>query len=554
MKPIFYFVSMLFFLFPFCCKADATDLYKVKTDRTGNIYVLGEFSGEVKIGSFVLGDSSNYYYPYYFIAKFTPSGAVLWAETIVGVEDGCVGNCPGYVGLVIDNDNSVIISLSSNDSVKFKGVSYYQPNIIKLDSVGNLLFTKRIRELNMAETDVSIDSKNNIYYASVFDRSISSDSITLITCDSTSHKSFVAKISPSGATKWIREIASPISGYTTSLQECFFITTDSNGNSYVGGTSNNTISLDTNIFTCAGFCPFLAKLDSNGNPVFLKGFTERWIYGTGYSHLADGCISNDQKIIVCGSFRDTVNVGPSNVVVTRANVVTPYLSTTNISNGNELWYQYNQNIDSSWYWSNLYDVSSDSSNNILVIGDMKDRIQFYNGAGLSSLTPSLSNTYFAKFDSAGNFQCYKTDSTRLVAGTAHGSNYYTISLTNGSIYFGVLYDSIEIVKWDIASCSKVWTTIIKQAGVLPPPGNVSTVSNNAKRLSFFPNPSNNGVFFKKTNSTLTYSVEMFSINGQRIDFSDSQYAIDISEQPKGIYLYRVVFGDQTVETGKIVYQ
>src|SRR6516225_8947397 len=99
MKALLY---LSLFLFPFVCKGDTLDSYKIKTDKRGNVYILAAYSGRVTVGPFSFGDSLSYGFVVktgYFIAKFTPNGSVLWADSIIGIETGCMGTCPGYVGL-----------------------------------------------------------------------------------------------------------------------------------------------------------------------------------------------------------------------------------------------------------------------------------------------------------------------------------------------------------------------------------------------------------------------------------------------------------------------
>ncbi len=449
--------------------------------------------------------------------------------------------------------------MASGDNTIYRGTSYYRPNILKLDTGGNVILAKHIGSPYFTETDISVDGRNNIYYASTFSDTVTSDTVSIHSCDSTSFKTFVVKMRPDGTTMWIKEIASSIAGYTISLQECYFITTDTLGNSFVGGMTDNTIAFGSDIFSCAGFYPFLAKLDSNGNPVFLKGYLDSWFGGPGgatHSYLSDACISKAQKLYVGGSFRDTVHVGPSGIVVTNSNVVTPYLGNTDINNGNANWYQYNQLLSTTSLDNRLYSVSADNNDNTFIVGDISDSIYYFNGSGLSTLVTNPSRSYFAKFNPSGNFHCYNTDSARLIAGTAYGSNYYTVGISTSDTYMSnylIRRDAIKIIKWDGANCMPVWKNSIND-DIWIISENVSGQENEKKSCSFIPNPSSNGVFMPKINSNLHYAIEVFDLLGKKIVSVDDHIAVDISFCAKGLYIYKVIFDDKSMISGKILYQ
>lgn len=544
---------------PFVSMAsDFDDWYKVKTDKNGNIYVLGEYTGKVSIDTFIFGDSTRPHGSYnasYFIVKISPTGAILWADSISRVMTNCGGQCPGHVGLAVDNESNILISLWSSDSIIYRGVYYYQPNIIKLGSNGNLIWTKQIRELG-AKTDIGIDSKNNIYYASIFRNAIISDTVSLITCDSPSQKTFVAKISPNGSTKWIKEIASPVAGGASRcIQQCYFLATDSNGNSYVGGLAKGNISLGGSTFNCSGFYPFLAKLDSNGAAGFLKGYFSSWIRGTAHNYLRDGCVSAGQRLYTCGSFRDTVYVSGSNYVVTEPNIITPYVSEVNKLSGDALWYQYNKDIYSPLFWNKAFSVCADSLNNSFLIGNINDNIEFSTGPATSTLTPSLSKTYFAKFDSSGDFQCYQTDTSNLIDGATFGTNYYTVGISDEMTISGINRKSIAIVKWDINSCSQIWRIKFHHVVESPSIDAIESIDQN-RNICLFPNPCTNGILYmKKDENIKVVSIHIYNLMGKEISITNNnELFLDISNQPKGIYIYKAVLEDNSVSIGKITYR
>jgi hypothetical protein len=209
-------------------------------------------------------------------------------------------------------------------------------------------------------------------------------------------------------------------------------------------------------------------------------------------------------------------------------------------------------VVSPFYWNDVYSICPDNLDNTFVIGNIRDNIEYFNGSALSALTPDLSNTYFAKFDSAGNFQCYQKDTSRLISGTTFGSDYYTIGVGKDDLGHGFFRAYVTLIKWDIANCTQIWRTKFTQLAEYYNQSVNTAVSQNT--FSLFPNPSTNGIFYKRSSGLKTRSFVISNILGQEIPLSDHDDFIDISGQPKGLYIYRVIFTDSTILTGKISYQ
>jgi hypothetical protein len=76
----------------------------VATDRAGDIYVAGSFSGTVDFGAgpgaTVLSIPALTSYP--FIAKYTPTGRLIWVRAMVGSGGG------GVLGLAVDRFGDVV--------------------------------------------------------------------------------------------------------------------------------------------------------------------------------------------------------------------------------------------------------------------------------------------------------------------------------------------------------------------------------------------------------------------------------------------------------------
>jgi hypothetical protein len=84
-----------------------------------------------------------------------------------------------------------------------------------------------------------------------------------------------------------------------------------------------------------------------------------------------------------------------------------------------------------------------------------------------------------------------------------------------------------------------------------------SVMESAKQMiKVYPNPTQ-GLITIQTNEQEICSFEIISLSGQvikRMDFSESQFQVDLSPFPSGIYLIRIVSGDSEIKQKVIKYR
>src|SRR5690606_35228606 len=110
----------------------------IAVDKHGDIYMTGEFTGTLSIGSQTL--SSNGFKDV-FIAKCNPSGGLVWVRTGGGIYDD---RCPA---VALDNNGYVYIAGGFRDQAHFDHLSITsqgQQDIFlgKYDPNGNLIWMK----------------------------------------------------------------------------------------------------------------------------------------------------------------------------------------------------------------------------------------------------------------------------------------------------------------------------------------------------------------------------------------------------------------------------
>ncbi|MBC8755741.1 carboxypeptidase-like regulatory domain-containing protein [Kordia sp. YSTF-M3] len=119
-------------------------------------------------------------------------------------------------------------------------------------------------------------------------------------------------------------------------------------------------------------------------------------------------------------------------------------------------------------------------------------------------------------------------------------------------------EAVTIVAYGGTICSSKWCCCPTTMTSETVSEDFKRISTNESLTSLFPNPSANGLFqlqLDKTYNTIT--VEVFNMNGQLIQTKTHTKLskipqIDLSTQPKGIYLIRTVVDGNILETKKAV--
>ena len=168
------------------------------------------------------------------------------------------------------------------------------------------------------------------------------------------------------------------------------LNTLSDGSSIVSGSFKGTASFGATNLTNAGdhYEGYIAKLDSNGNNLWVKHVTgTQYIYPTDVSNLSDG------SSIISGYFRGTASFGATNL--TSAGDYDSFVAKLD-SNGNYLWAKRFGGTEDVY----THNISTFSDGSFIVGGRFEGTANF-GGITLTEVG-STSNGFTAKFDSDGN--------------------------------------------------------------------------------------------------------------------------------------------------------
>ncbi|MFN8153800.1 MAG: T9SS type A sorting domain-containing protein [Bacteroidia bacterium] len=282
----------------------------VATDPLGNILLAGEFSAD----SIVIAGNSLYNHPGYksdiFLAKFSPSGSLLWATTIGHEENESVNN------IHVDTAGNIFLAgWYASDSLVIGSTTLPPVNgrtalIVKLDPSGVPQLVKYAVCVGSSEFyDVTTDNSGNIIASGVFNS-------TSIQFDATVYQNpnlsngqdlMIVKFDSTGTYQWIK------SGGGTGFDYDFTLSADTAGNIYTSGTYfSPTFTLGGSSVTQLGQGDsWVAKLNSAGNLQWLRA-----IKGYLNDQVITGDLTPDGDYLVAGWF-NSLSISAPPITITR---------------------------------------------------------------------------------------------------------------------------------------------------------------------------------------------------------------------------------------------
>jgi hypothetical protein len=287
--------------------------------NTSGVYITGGFQGIVDFdpgaATFNLSATSSSYD--IFILKLNTSGNLVWVKTIGDAGDdvawsisvdkigniSCTGRFQGAVDFNPGGGTFNLLSASGSEDIF----------ILKLDSVGNFIFAKRIGgSLYDDSQTIVVDTFNNIYITGYFQGAADFDTGpgTYILNSAGNSDIFDLKLDSSGNTLWANRMGATLDDWGTS------IAVDLSGNVYTVGYYNDTVDFDPGpgfgyLFSFGGKNIFISKSDSLGNFVWAKNM------GGGTVSDEGGWITSDfsGNIYITGAYTGTVDFDPGPGIV-----------------------------------------------------------------------------------------------------------------------------------------------------------------------------------------------------------------------------------------------
>lgn len=276
--------------------------------------------------------------------------------------------------------------------------------ILKLDNDGNFVWARALVGSSNCETDVNtIDAAGNIYTAGLFSGTIDFDpgsGVFELTREGTFSNTFVSKLDTDGNFEWAIHFANSFG------QRIAGMVTDAAQNVYVLGHFRGTVDFETgpgvtDLAAVGEYDAFLAKLDVNGNLVWIKQ-----ISGTEYEF--GGSVSMDAlgNIYISGVFQGTPDFDPGadTFNLTSAGERDPFIAKLD-SDGDFVWARSIGSANDELGWT----VKADASGNIYASGIYEGTLDVDPGPATFNLTTSGGrDSYILRLDSNGDFVWGKT--------------------------------------------------------------------------------------------------------------------------------------------------
>lgn len=539
------------------------DASSVATDKTGNAYMAGYYFKTIIFGSDTLNNKSQNAY----LTKYDPSGNLVWAKQIIDTAGISYG-----VSVATDNFGNVYLTgefygnakagaFSLTDTISKKDTNLFQCNVflIKYNAAGTVLWAKQSQAPTIysyaSPNSIATDKNGNIFITGGFTDTVTFGSSTLRNIYNNRKfdytNVFLVKYDSAGNVLWAKQSDIP------SEQNSGFgwaVAADINGNAYITGYLRDTIYFGANKLT-AFFnhnTGFIVKYSPGGNVLWAKqsitGFTNGSANCVPYSVITD----KSSNVYFTGIFCDSVLFGSNQLYAsTSSGFFTKYDSA-----GNEVWAQ----KSSPGFEGNA--LAADAFNHIYLAGGTSyyslDTLKF---GSLSLFTTPWTgyNSFILRFDTAGKAICGSVLNTiggeaNALACDSSGTYFYICGTVDNTLICGsdTLLDipntsyNAYLARWQ--NCDP--------AGIGP----IATLN---PSVTLFPNP-NGGVFtlqIVEAQNFMPSTIEIYNVLGERViteilpPSTRGQYdnLINLSEQPNGIYLYRVLSDDgKVIGEGKVI--
>lgn len=350
-------------------------------DPSGNIYVGGRFcgtadfdpgSGTTNLTAFNAGGLN---YRDAFLAKYDPSGNLVWAGLISGNGQEELND------LRIDASGNLFICGSTTQSADIdpgSGVSNISGGFFaKLDANGDLTWVQQFQGTPYGIDHVAPASDGAIYLTGNFRSTVDFDpgpGVFELTANNAQIDIFMAKFDSDGDFVWA--LSWEQSGEDEDQRD---LQVDTTGHVYLSGYFRNTMDLDpgagTFQLTSAGSSDeFIVKLDSSGAFV--------WAVRFGNSGLETGVdieVENDGTINFMGDFDDVLDVDPGPGTLDlgdNSDISNVYFGKLD-PDGNLIWGR----AITGFYITDPYDLTIDGMGNLYYSGDFEGTVDFDPGPG-----------------------------------------------------------------------------------------------------------------------------------------------------------------------------
>lgn len=376
----------------------------------GEIYAGGKFSGQIDLdpgpGAFVAGPTGAWI-SNQFIEQWDPSGNLQWAHWNASGLNATLYSMTvdAFDDLVITG--SMIDSLLFDNGLRFNGSGGFDTYVAKYNTLGKLVWAKRIGGLLDDEpATVITDPQGFIYVAGRFQGTCDFNPDPLQTYNLTSNNSgqaFLLKLDTRGNFVWVKTLEGMGNNNFNFTNRYTGMSLDHAGNLLLSGKFLYTVDLDPGPDTLSVFSGqtevFIQKLDQNGNLIWAKTFDG----ATTGSNPAVIAAAPDNSVLLASDFFPTIDVDPGPGVTSFHTADLDDVIIVKLSEAGDLiWGRQIEGYGKQF----VNGIASDGKGSVYVSGTFNDYTDFDPGSGIYQVPPVgtgifKKDVYLVELDSAG---------------------------------------------------------------------------------------------------------------------------------------------------------
>jgi hypothetical protein len=243
----------------------------VATDALGNSYITGRFgSPTYTLATTTLTNAGAINTGEYFLAKYDPSGNLLWARTAAGADDdegmGISVDASGNVYVTGYFESPTIVfgtfTLTNNSNTNLADMF-----LVKYNSAGNVVWANSYGGANQEwGMTIQADAAGNTYVGGIF-YSLGPMFGSYGVIHSGNGDAFVVKFNSSGTPQWAKQIGGSLNDNV--IASAF----DGSGNFVVAGEfKSSALGFSPNLINAGGYDIFYAVYDPAGNDVISRSY------------------------------------------------------------------------------------------------------------------------------------------------------------------------------------------------------------------------------------------------------------------------------------------
>jgi hypothetical protein len=348
----------------------------VARDATGNVFVVGAFSGTLSFGALTLTSAGL---SDIFVAKLGPTGTPLWARSFGDSKNQSAR------GVAVDAAGNVIFTGQFVGSVNFGGTAFTSvgPNfddvfLVKLDAAGNHVWSKKFGDINsQVPHGVAVGATGNIALVGDFQTTMVFDAVSITSTGAGDTNAFVAVFDSSGTALWAKGFGDG------AAQSAHAVAFDATGNVLLTGDTTGAIDFGQGAQPLAGTQnAWAAKLSAAGAVIWGKLYGTSKATGEGIGADAAG------NVFLAGDHESAIDFGkgPLDSGSGGPNVYVAKLDPT----GKELWSHTYGDSNS----QHAKGLSVDGKGHAVVAGTFSGAIDFgkgklLNGGGVDGFVAKL---------------------------------------------------------------------------------------------------------------------------------------------------------------------